>query len=132
MVGACVPLEPPLDSLVPLAPFGLVVPVERPFDPPPELPWPAAEPFDPACLLARATTARFSLVGPVWAEAGTESGPFATEDSPRATPAKPLPKPIRAVTATGIANSAAPANPLATILRRHQASNSLPISSPWP
>jgi hypothetical protein len=131
-VGVWVPLEEPLDPLVSVDPLGLVMPVEPPPWPPAELPWPDAEPVDAVCLLARATTARFSLVGPVWAEAGTESGPLVTEDSPPATPAKPLPKPISAATATGTAKSAAPASPRATILRRHQASNPLPMRSPWP
>jgi hypothetical protein len=122
------PLDPVLpEPLVPLVPL-VPVPVDPPLEPPPSLLVDRDEALG-VCLLARATTARFSLVGAVWAEAGTASGPLVTEVRPPATPANPPPKPIKAATTTGTANRAAPANPRATILRRHQASNPLPIRS---
>jgi hypothetical protein len=61
VAGACVPLLLPLDPVVPLVPF---VPVDPPVDPPAAFLEPP-EPVDAVCLLASATTARFSLVGPV-------------------------------------------------------------------
>ena len=66
-VGAWVALDPlPELPLLPLLPV-VSVPVEPPPEPPAPPPLRAgAEPLAPVCLLASATTARFSLVGPVW------------------------------------------------------------------
>jgi hypothetical protein len=72
------------------------------------------------------------LLGAGWAEAGTASGPLVTAESPPVTPEMLVPNPISAATATGTAKSAAPANPRATILRRHHASNPLLMESSAP
>src|SRR6185312_13065006 len=119
---------PPPPPLVPSP-----VPPPPPVSPPVEPPLTSFGPFPgpafgatPVFLLASATTALLSFVGVVWA-AGTASGPLVTAVSPPATPERLVPKPIRAATATGTANNAAPATPRATIRRRHHASNPLPM-----
>ena len=127
LVPPPVPVEVPPPVPVPLLSVG--VPADPPLDPPPPVP-DGAEGVGLARLVVSATTARFSFAGPVWAAAGTASGPLVTDERPPATPEKPVPNPINAATTTGTANNAAPANPRATILRRHHASNPLLIRSP--